>query len=201
MIRTGNTKIRALIEAKKLLQEVGYNGFSFQHIADALQIKKSSMYVHFKSKEDLGKCLIEEQRASFTAWTKTIEVFAPDAQIGALFEIYQQFSADTKKLCPLSALGTDFNSLPKSMRPALSKLYTFCFAWLETIIKNGQDQHLFRKDKTPVELAKLVFAAGLGAQLCARLSNDPHQVRGIKQQILSILSVNQTVKKTARKTK
>ena len=75
MTRTGNTKMRALTEALKLLQEVGYNGFSFQHVADALQIKKQSLFVHFKTKEDLGKSLIEYHRQRFAAWAETMTFF------------------------------------------------------------------------------------------------------------------------------
>lgn len=193
MTRVGNTKIRALVEAKKLLQEVGYNGFSLQHLADALQIKKPSLYVHFKSKEDLGKCLIEEHCTSFIVWTKTIDVFAPDAQIGALFEMFYQFSSDSKKICPLSAMSADLNSLPMGIRLVLNKLYTSRLKWLKATIEKGQSQQIFRKDQSSAELAKFVLAAGLGAQLSARMSGCPEQIRDVKQQILEFMKASHQV--------
>ena len=53
------TKARALREAQGLLQTFGFNGFSFQHIADLLGIKKPSLYDHFKSKEDILTSVFE----------------------------------------------------------------------------------------------------------------------------------------------
>ena len=201
MTRTGNTKMRALTEALKLLQEVGYNGFSFQHVADALQIKKQSLFVHFKTKEDLGKSLIEYHRQRFAAWAETIDVFSPDAQIGAMFELYYKFFSDSQKLCPLSALATDLNSLPKSMRSGLAKSYAFCLRWVRTVIEKGQSEHIFRKDKSGLELAKLVLAASMGAQFSARMSNDAKQIRFVKQQILDLLVINQKPKVSRSKRK
>jgi TetR/AcrR family transcriptional regulator, transcriptional repressor for nem operon len=80
------TKIRALREAKNLLQTLGFNGFSFQQIADRIGIKKPSLYDHFKSKEELGISLIEEYHESFVKWIETISVFEPRDKVGALFE-------------------------------------------------------------------------------------------------------------------
>lgn len=192
-MRLGNTKVRALEEARKLLQEVGYNGFSFQHLADTLHIKKQSLYVHFKSKEDLGISLIEEHRLSFAKWTKTIDVFAPDAQIGAIFEVCYEFSTDSRKICPLSAVGADLNSLPQGMQLALSHLYTSRFLWLKDIIEKGQKNYIFRIDKSSTELTQFVLTAILGAQLNARISGVPEHIREIKQQVLDFLMTEEAI--------
>ncbi|WP_045095554.1 TetR/AcrR family transcriptional regulator [Legionella fallonii] len=199
-MRLGNTKTRALEEARKLLQEVGYNGFSFQHLADTLHIKKQSLYVHFKSKEDLGVCLIEEHRLSFAEWAKTIDIFAPDAQIGAIFEVCYEFSIDSRKICPLSAVGADLNSLPPGMQSALTRLYTSRFLWLINIIEKGQKADVFRIDKSSTELTQFVLAAVLGAQLSARISGVPEQIRAIKQQTLDFL-MTATTEASQRKQK
>lgn len=192
-MRLGNTRVRALEEAGKLLQEVGYNGFSFQHLADALHIKKQSLYVHFKSKEDLGISFLEEHRLSFSKWTKTIDIFAPDAQIGAIFEVCYEFSTDSRKICPLSALGADLNSLPLGMQLALNDLYTVRFLWLKDTIEKGQQSSIFRIDKSSSELAQFVHAAILGAQFNARISGIAEQIREIKQHVLDFLMTAEAV--------
>lgn len=192
-MRLGNTKMRALEEARKLLQEFGYNGFSFQHLADALKIKKQSLYVHFKSKEDLGISLLEEHRLSFAQWTKTIDVFAPDAQIGAIFEVCYEFSADSRKICPISAVGADINSLPHGIQLALNDLYTARCLWLKEIIEKGQNSVIFRTDKSSSELTQFVHAAILGAQFSARISGVPEQIREIKQHVLDFLMTEEAV--------
>ncbi len=186
-----STKSRALAESRGLLQAFGYNGFSFQHIANALGINKASLYTHFESKEDLGKDLIEDFRKAFAEWTETVSVFEPDAQIGALFEVFFKFASDSKKVCPLSAMVGEFNSLPTGMKGDLKELYEARQSWLKKVIKRGQSQKIFRKDKSAAELASLVLAMGLGAQFMARVSGEPHLVREIKMRALEVLNLDQ----------
>ncbi len=49
--KSNNTKKEALQLAKNYLQTLGFNGFSFQTIADALGIRKASLHYYFSSKE------------------------------------------------------------------------------------------------------------------------------------------------------
>ncbi|MBC7658445.1 MAG: TetR/AcrR family transcriptional regulator [Chitinophagaceae bacterium] len=56
------TKQKAIREGNALVQKFGCNGFSFQHIADTLGIKKPSLYAHFESKEAFGLDMIEFYR-------------------------------------------------------------------------------------------------------------------------------------------
>ncbi len=183
------TKARALREAKGLLQTFGFNGFSFQHVADLLGIKKPSLYDHFESKEELGKSLIEEYHRSFSEWTETISIFGPREKVGALFELFYKYASSSGKLCSMSAMTADYNSLPKSMRKPLSKMFQFQHAWLKQVIEEGQKAKLFRKDQNSEELADLVLASGLGSQLVARVSGDPEKVKRIKDQALKILDI------------
>lgn len=184
MRAVGQTRTRALAEAQRLLQSVGFNGFSFQHIADALGIKKPSLYEHFKSKDELGAALIEEYRTSFLKWTETIDVFEPDAQIGALFEVFAKFVSEDKRVCPLAAMGGDFNSFPKHLKKALAGLYDSRRSWLVEVIRKGQRQKVFRKDKSAEELAELVLSIGVGAQFAARVAGNPELIREMKRQAL-----------------
>lgn len=187
MREAGNTKARAIVEARSLIQRVGYNGFSFQHLADALGIKKPSLYVHFESKEDLGKVLIEDIRRTFLEWTETVSVFEPDAQLGALFERFFKYTCDEKKVCPLSAMIGDLNSLPKGMKSALEDLYETRRSWVKEVIKKGQAQKIFRKDQSAEELTNLVMAIGLGAQFTARISGKSDLIKELKARTLDII--------------
>lgn len=186
MKSVGNTKTRALVEGQKLLQTLGYNGFSFQHLADAVGVKKPSLYDHFESKEDFGLQLLSKYQTMFTSWAETVSVFEPSAQVGAFFEIFIKFSSD-KKLCPLCALSADVTSLPKEMKQGIEDLYDIRKAWLKNIIKIGQTKKQFRKDKTSEELANLVSAIGLGAHLGARVTGKIELIKEAKKQALEIL--------------
>lgn len=55
-----NTRERILKVAENLLQNNGYNGFSYKDIANHLGIKTSSIHYYFPTKETLGIELIQE---------------------------------------------------------------------------------------------------------------------------------------------
>src|SRR5215468_7490023 len=51
--------------AETLIQTRGYNAFSYQDIADALGVTKTSIHYHFESKTDLGVAVIERYAKNF----------------------------------------------------------------------------------------------------------------------------------------
>lgn len=54
------TKERIIEEALTLFAERGYQGTSVKNIADAVGIKDSSLYKHFKSKKEIFDTIVEE---------------------------------------------------------------------------------------------------------------------------------------------
>lgn len=188
MKAVGTTKTRSLVEGQKLLQTFGYNGFSFQHLADAVGVKKASLYDHFKSKEDFGRKLLKEYETLFLNWSETVSVFEPEAQVGAYFEIFIKFVGD-EKLCPVCAISSDLSSFPKEMKKGIADLYQIRKDWLKNIIKTGQSKKQFRKDKTSEELANLIGAISLGAQIGARVTGKTELLKEAKKQALELLKV------------
>ncbi len=182
-----STRQKALTEGRALMQRFGYSGFSFQHIADKLGIKKPSLFVHFDSKESLGRELITNDRIQFEQWTETISVFDPISQIAALFELYYRFSCDNQKLCPLTSLAGEFNSLPKSMKKLLEATASDQQKWIESILKKAQKAKQIRRDLTATALAQSVMAIAYGAQALARIHQDAEQIRVAKQTALRYL--------------
>ena len=63
-----DTKTRALDLARHYLQTLGFNGFSFQTVADALGIKKASLHYYFASKEDLALALLDGYISEYENW-------------------------------------------------------------------------------------------------------------------------------------
>lgn len=54
-----NTKERITQEALKLFAENGYKGTSVKQIADAVEIKDSSLYKHYKSKQEIFDSIVK----------------------------------------------------------------------------------------------------------------------------------------------
>ena len=183
------TKNAALREARGLLQQFGYNGFSFQHVADAVGVRKPSLYQHFESKEALGRALLAEYARSFREWAQTVAVFPPREKLAALFELYGAFAQRSAQVCPLSTLLSDFNSLPKALRAELRVLVRFQETWLEGVLREGQRAKIFRKDMSARGLAHLALSLGLGAQLGARSgSRGAAQLRAAARDFLRLIA-------------
>ncbi len=187
--KSETTRDRALAEAGGLLQEFGYNGFSFQHVADRIGIKKPSLYEHFGSKEEMGRELIEDYRKSFARWAETLEFLEPKEKLEGLFELFFKFGSKAGKFCPMSALIADFNSLPIKMRKPLNQMYEFQRDWLKTVIEDGQKKKMFRRDLSSEQLAGLVISLGIGSQLVARVTEEPEHLRKTKAQVIALLHI------------
>lgn len=186
---TLSTKDKALNEAMSLMQARGFNGFSFQHIADALGIKKPSLYDHFSSKDELGVELIKRHRERIEQWTETIVSFNPEDQIKAYFKLFNQLCADGKKLCPLGALSSDYNSLSTKMQKELTVSFENQVDWLKKIILEGQKKKIFRADLSAELLAQTVQSSSLGAQKLGRISGDPRDIDKVRDSILKLIKV------------
>lgn len=185
-----STKNKAMKSAKALLQTMGFNGFSFQHVADELGIKKPSLYDHFKSKEELGNNLIDEYLSYFRKWTETVETFKSDDKINGFFDLIFKFSSDGLKYCPMTALCADFHTLPKSMKKSIQRMGAFQMEWMLNTIQEGQKQKIFRQDLSPRALADVVFAMNIGSQMLARISENPEKIRVLKKRVMGILQEN-----------
>ena len=186
-----STKTRALKEARNLFQRVGYDGFSFQDIADKIGIKKGSLYEHFKSKEELMLYLMDFYFEGWNQWTETVSVFEPKDQVNAYFERLIKFS-DKEMLCPVCSTSKDACKLSTAVR---TKIANFCEthnAWLARTLKAGQKRGQFRKDVSHIELADLVLAVLLGAQVKARALNDSGEINKMRNQLFKLILVSST---------
>jgi len=189
MVFVEKTKVKALREAKNLLQSYGFNAFSFQHVADSVGIKKPGLYDHFASKELLGVALIEDYLAGFQNWTEIVEVFQPYDRLGAYFELLIKFLQDRRKLCPMPVLISDLHSLPESMQRSLRSLFQFQAGWIEHTIFEGQQKGVFRTNQSAVNLTPIVISMSIGGQMTARITNNALILRSIKEAALAFIAI------------
>ena len=182
-----NTRQKAVSQAQKLLQQQGFNGFSFQHIADLLEIKKPSLYAHFESKEDLGNELIQQYLTSFQNWAEALSEFDARHRLMAFFDLFFKFSKAGAMYCPVAALTADLHTLPPSMKKSLKALYDHQTEWLKKVILAGQHEGSFRKDLKANELVQFVISLSIGSQFLGRISGEAEVIKTLKQQALMYL--------------
>jgi AcrR family transcriptional regulator len=170
MTRIENSKRRILDLAESLLQDKGFNGFSYAHIAAELGVKNAAIHYHFPTKEALACAVIQRYRDRFRLWTRNSRVrdLPPEAKLDWFFSIYSDYRADDGKVCLVGSLETEFNSVPAGLRAETEALHRELLAWLQATLKEGREAGVFHFKGEPAGKAALILSSLQGGLQMAR---------------------------------
>ena len=165
-----DTKREILDAAEAMLQERGFNAFSYHHIAERLGVKNAAIHYHFRSKADLGVAVIERYRRRFARWAERLEAEERDPwrKLEAYFQIYLDFKMRGGKICPSGILQAEYHSIPEEMRTSASALIVDLQRWLTRLLTEGREQEVFRFPGEPADQAMVIGATLQGALQIAR---------------------------------
>lgn len=88
-----NTKENIIYQALTLFSDRGYEGVSMRDIASSVGIKASSLYNHFKSKEDIFSSIIDEMSKSYEEAAMKMQV--PHGDMNMVIETYMHVTEET----------------------------------------------------------------------------------------------------------
>ena len=176
--------------AESFLQDKGWNGFSYAHIAAELGVKNAAIHYHFPSKEELACAVIQRYRDRFQLWINNsrIKDLPPQEKLDWFFSIYTRTRADNGKVCLAGSLETEFNSLPDSLREQTEALTRELLSWLQATLQEGREAGVFHFSGDPAGKAALILSSLQGALQLARAlgTEEFHAVVGQhKQDLLS----------------
>lgn len=170
MAASTHTREKILDQAESLLQERGFNGFSYADISTPLKIKNAAVHYYFPSKAILGFALIERYRDRLRNYSEHLNSKYSD-DVLRLFDGYiaipKNFMSKSKLGCPLGMLEADASTLPNAMREATALLGKEMWQWLTLILNQGQKLGVFRFEGPAKDKALLIAAALQGASLMA----------------------------------
>jgi Transcriptional regulator len=184
-----NTKAKALELGGYYLQTLGFNGFSFQNIADELGIKKASLHYYFPSKEDFGLSLIEEYEKAYIAFTEKLSPLSAPKKLDQMFQMFYRMTDDGKKICPTGVLCSDFNSLSKGMKKRLLAFYELQRSWLKETLKQGIQEKEFKKDLNVELQVELIATFIQGSLQVARLRGEAETFKSSAKALIKSLAV------------
>jgi len=178
-----NTKRAILDLAETLLQDKGFNGFSYAHIANELGVKNAAIHYHFQTKESLGCAVVQRYRDRFQLWINNARVkdLTPQKKLDWFFDIYANMRADHGKVCIAGALETEFNSIPNALRQQTESLTGELLAWLTSTLEEGREAGVFQFNGQPADKAALILASLQGALQMAR-ALGPKKFQAVIQQ-------------------
>jgi AcrR family transcriptional regulator len=167
---TTNTKRAILDLAESLLQDKGFNGFSYAHIATELGVKNAAIHYHFPTKEALVCAVVQRYRDRFQLWVNNARVkdLSPQEKLNWFFDIYANLRADHGKVCLAGSLETEFNSIPAALCQQTEALTGELLAWLGTTLEEGRDAGAFQFNGNPADKAALILSSLQGALQMAR---------------------------------
>lgn len=194
MKQSQNVREQALKSARFHLQTKGFNGFSFQDVADDLGIKKASLHYYFASKDQLGLELLSQYRQGFLAWTEKTKLLNPQEKIQNMIDFFVALSGGGKKICPIGALCADIHSLSPELKAQLQEFNQIQYEWLMELLKESQNQKIISRE-IDTEVASLAIISQIqGALQVARIKGGTSSIRKQIEGMFRLMGFAQTKK-------
>jgi AcrR family transcriptional regulator len=170
MAKIENSKRTILNMAEALLQDKGFNGFSYAHIASELGVKNAAIHYHFPTKESLGVAVVKRYRDRFQLWINNSRVkdLPPEKKLDWFFSIYTDMRADQGKVCLVGSMEAEFNSIPSALQEEVESLHRELLAWLQATLNEGRNAGVFHFNGEPADKAALILSSLQGALQMAR---------------------------------
>lgn len=166
-LATGSTREQILGVARALIETRSYLGFSFQDVADAVGIRKASLYHHFPTKEALGIAVIRQATQFFKDWDAA-RVRTPKDALESYFRMYRNTLRAGSGMCPAGALAPGWDCINDELRLAVQELRNTQVMWLTGVL--GALSPARQKGASVASLAAYVFSVCQGALLSARMT-------------------------------
>lgn len=166
-------KDQILNSAQKLVQQRGFNGFSYADVAEEVGIRKASLHHHFATKADLGLALIERYTSILSNELARISGLSNpvDEKLRAYMAIYH-YTLEADRVCLGGMLASDALTLEATMLPSLKHFFAINTDWLTKLLAEGKSQKIFTLSSSAVNHSRLLVSALQGALMMARATGD-----------------------------
>jgi TetR/AcrR family transcriptional repressor of nem operon len=170
MVKIENSKRTILNLAESLLQDKGFNGFSYAHISSELGVKNAAIHYHFPTKADLSVAVIRRYRERFKLWINNTRIkdLSYEKKLDWFFSIYTDLRADQGKICLVGSMEAEFNSIPGALQEEVRAMHMELLAWLQTTLAEGRQAGAFQFKGEPADKAGLIMSSLQGALQMAR---------------------------------
>ncbi|MGH7568446.1 MAG: TetR/AcrR family transcriptional regulator [Gemmatimonadales bacterium] len=176
-MRRGDLTRRAILHrATGLASKLGLGGLTIGALADALELSKSGLFAHFRSKEALQLQVLEFGATVFVDHVVRPALAAPRGapRMRALFENWLAWarSSPLPGGCLFVAATTELDDRPGPVRDQLVQLQR---QWLDVIavsFQKGIGEGHFRPDADPEQFAHDLYGVMLAFHHASRLLKD-----------------------------
>lgn len=168
-----DTKQHILVSAQRLVQQRGFNGFSYADIANEVGIRKASLHHHFATKMDLGVAVIDDYSAHLEVELARISGLAvrEDEKVRLYTQLFRG-SLEVGRMCLGGMLASEWLTLDVAMLPGIKRFFAINIAWLTDILTQGVSGQVFVLKGAVDDYARLILETMQGALLVARTTGN-----------------------------
>ncbi len=177
-MRKGESTRQAILDkACALASSVGLEGVTIGRLSEELNLSKSGLFAHFKSKEALQIQTVDHAASTFIDNVVRPALTAPrgEPRVRALFERWLAWGVESRFPggCFFVSAATEYDDRPGPVREHLVKTQR---DWLDAIaqaFRIGIAEGHFKADADPDQFAHDLYAVMLGGHHAAKLMDDP----------------------------
>ena len=161
--------------AQALVQQVGFNGFSFEHISQAVGMRKASIHHHFPTKVVLGVAVVKRYTLQFEDALGQIDrqLGAPHDRLLAYADLFETTFTQDHRLCLCGMLGAESSSLDEALNTEVRRFFELNLRWLQQAFQDGQNSGLWHQRHSAQDLAETLLSLLEGAMLVGRSVSQP----------------------------
>jgi TetR/AcrR family transcriptional repressor of nem operon len=160
-----NTRESILEIGMELICGRGYNGFSYQHIADQLNVKKAAIHYHFPAKEDLALAVVELQRDKVYSALRFVDDDTAVDVFERLLDLYQSYDLAHGLCTPDSALAAEAVAIAAPINAACRAFTMDLISWIENFLDKGAKAGTLKFAGSSDGHALNILTSLIGAQL------------------------------------
>jgi TetR/AcrR family transcriptional regulator, transcriptional repressor for nem operon len=187
---TTSTSAQILDVAERLVQERGFNGFSYADVARELEVTKAALHYHFASKAELGDALIERYAERFFEALSKVDGVRSEApeKLRAYAKLYADVFRDDR-MCLCGMLAADYATLPDPMRERVVRFFDDNEVWLARVLDQGRKSGTVRFEGSSRAVARTLIGGLEGAMLVARPYRDLKRFRDAAELLIRGLTI------------
>ena len=176
--------------AEVLIQELGFNGFSFEDVARQVGIRKPSIHHHFATKVDLGVTVTQRYTHRFREALLHIEGRSGKApeRLSAYAELFENAYAQNRRLCICGMLGAESDSLADILNTEVKGFFQINLDWLSRVLAQGQADGTLAAHASHNAWPQTLLAAMEGAMLVGRGLQSGQGPRQVMARLLPALT-------------
>ncbi|MDF1839759.1 MAG: TetR/AcrR family transcriptional regulator [Planctomycetota bacterium] len=176
-----DTAGQLLDAAQKLVQERGFNAFSYRDLADSVGIRTASIHYHFKTKADLGQGLMERYQARIDKKNASSK-----SKLKAFIALYKQ-TESIGAICLCGSMASDWATLEPGIQKSVAAYLNLSEDWVTRQIKLGVKSGEYSIRGKAADSAAGLMASLQGALILSRTRPESSVISKVQSSFLGTL--------------